>query len=65
MDERLTENSHGEFRMVRHVEVQNFVCERCLRPKTTKLVYTWDNKNSGLKIICNSCFSFFAFTADS
>jgi hypothetical protein len=65
MDERLIVNSHGEFRMLRNVETQNFVCDRCLRPKTAKVVVKWDNKNSGSKSICNSCFSFLVFTAES
>lgn len=56
MDEKLVVNIHGEFRMLRHVESKNFVCDRCLRPKTAKVVVTWVNKNSTSKTICNGCF---------
>jgi hypothetical protein len=56
VDERLVINSLGEFQMLRHAESQNFVCDRCLRPKTSKIVVTWVHKDSDTKTICNGCF---------
>lgn len=53
--QKKSKNNNGEFIINRHDTAQNFVCDRCLRPKTAKIVVEWKNE-SGNKNICNGCY---------
>lgn len=58
MAEKRVVNHSGEFHLVRHQQAQNFSCERCMQPKTSKTIVTWIGQDSAEKTICNGCYGF-------
>jgi hypothetical protein len=49
-------NQFGDFVVIRHDISVQFVCDRCLQPKVTKIVVTWVDKQGKEKTICNGCY---------
>lgn len=47
---------YGKFTISRYPESQNFMCDRCLKPKIAKIVVTWVNLSNESKTICNACY---------
>jgi hypothetical protein len=58
MAEKRVVNHSGDFHLVRHQQAQNFSCERCMQPKTSKTIVTWIGHDSVEKTICNGCYGF-------
>ncbi len=57
MTEKRTRSSNGPFLMRRLPERVEFVCDRCLQPKITKIQVQWtDPRTSQAKVICNGCY---------
>jgi hypothetical protein len=57
MKEKRASNSHGDFVLRRYGEQRNFVCDRCLEPKVSKIEVEWVTRTSDeAKRICNGCF---------
>lgn len=43
--------------MRRHDSSCNFVCDRCLEPKTARIEVEWHETATGrIKILCNGCY---------
>lgn len=56
MSTRTTRSGHGTFEMTRHDSSLEFVCDRCLQPKITKVIVKWTAANGMTKSICNGCY---------
>ena len=57
MKEKTSTNSHGTFVMRRFDDRRNFVCDRCLEPKSAKIEVEWhDDASDRAKKLCNGCF---------
>jgi hypothetical protein len=57
MREKVVENSLGRFTFRRYSESRNFVCDRCLEPKVSKVEVAWERDSESIpKTICNGCF---------
>jgi hypothetical protein len=57
MTEKHTSNASGSFTMRRSDERREFVCDRCLKPKTSKIQVAWDDRRAGeTKTICTGCY---------
>ncbi|BDM70133.1 hypothetical protein HEK616_36200 [Streptomyces nigrescens] len=56
--EKQTSTSAGSFVLRRHTEVQEFVCDRDLLPRTAKIVVHWTTPEGIERKICNSCYGF-------
>jgi hypothetical protein len=57
MKEKTSTNSLGTFVMRRYDERRDFVCDRCLQPKSAKIEVEWhDSAADRTKTICNGCF---------
>jgi len=54
--EKLTKNAQGAFRLTRQDKSQEFVCDRCLEPKISKVMVEWTDTNGRVKTICNGCY---------
>ncbi len=46
----------GTFVLTRRDERTQFVCDRCLEPKITKITVAWTTPTGGHKTVCNGCF---------
>lgn len=46
----------GQFRLTRQPTSQQFVCDRCLRPKVSKVIVEWHNAAGTVRSICNGCY---------
>ena len=50
-------NEHGRFQLTRAEESQDFVCDRCLKPKRAKVSVRWHEAATGrAKTVCNACY---------
>ncbi len=50
-------NEHGTFQLTRAEESQNFVCDRCLKPKQSRVSVWWhETATDRTKTICNGCY---------
>lgn len=56
MKTKTSQNEHGRFEMRRHDESFGLVCDRCLRPKVTKVEVIWDRPSGTQMRICNGCY---------
>ena len=56
--EKQTSTSAGTFVFRRHTEAQEFVCDRDLLPRKTKIVVHWTTLEGIERTICNSCYGF-------
>jgi hypothetical protein len=54
--EKQTTSSAGSFVLRRHSEIQEFVCDRDLRPKKAKIVVGWTTADGTERTICNACY---------
>jgi hypothetical protein len=52
-------NEHGTFVLTRHAESFGLVCDRCLKPKITKIAVEWTTPGGNTKRICNRCYGRF------
>lgn len=46
----------GSFVFRREEERLEYVCDRCLRPKTTRIRVKWTDRNDVKRHICNGCY---------
>lgn len=53
---RQTASEHGTFVLTRYEHRIEFVCDRCLQPKVTRLDVIWTNPAGSRKRICNGCY---------
>jgi hypothetical protein len=53
---KTTNNVHGSFVMTREEIPIEFICDRCLQPKTAKVIVFWTSANGTSKRICNGCY---------
>ena len=53
-----TRNEHGEYVFERLDDTAQFVCERCLKAKVSKIVVKWRTPEGEEKKICNGCYGF-------
>ena len=56
MSTKTTRNQHGTFVATRHDASLEFVCDRCLQPKISRVVVEWTTANGTTKRICNGCY---------
>ncbi len=56
MSAKTTWNQHGTFVATRNEASLEFVCDRCLQPKISKVVVEWTAANGTTKHICNGCY---------
>jgi hypothetical protein len=49
-------NQYGTFILERFEENREFVCDRCLRPKVTRIIVRWTPTVGSPKAICNGCY---------
>jgi hypothetical protein len=52
------ETDIGTFQLTRHADRLEFVCDRCLRPKTTRTTVAWTTEPGTVKTICNGCYGY-------
>ena len=50
--------SAGTFVFRRYTEMQEFVCDRDLLPRRTKIIVHWKTPEGVERTICNSCYGF-------
>jgi hypothetical protein len=56
--EKQTSTSAGTFIFRRHAEAQEFICDRDLLPRRSKIVVRWTTPEGAERTICNSCYGF-------
>ena len=52
-------NEHGTFQLTRAEEPKEFACDRCLKPKRSKVSVQWHQTytvTDYTKTICNKCY---------
>ena len=50
-------NEHGRFQLTRAEESQDFVCDRCLKPRRSRVSVWWHEAvTDRTKTICNGCY---------
>lgn len=52
------ETDIGTFQLTRHADRLEFVCGRCLQPKTTRNAVAWTTESGTVKTICNGCYGY-------
>jgi hypothetical protein len=50
------ETDVGTFQLTRHADRVEFVCDRCLRPKTARITVVWTTQSGTVKTVCNGCY---------
>lgn len=56
--EKRASTSAGTFVFRRYTEMQEFVCDRDLLPRRTKIIVHWKTPEGVERTICNSCYGF-------
>jgi len=52
-------NKHGRFQFTRADKLQDFVCDRCLKPKRSRVFVRWYVAGTdGPATICNGCYGY-------
>lgn len=53
---KTTKNEVGHFIFYREENSMEYVCDRCLRPKITKVRVQWTDRSGVIRNICNGCY---------
>jgi hypothetical protein len=48
----------GHFVLYREEKNMDFVCDRCLRPKTAKIRVQWTDRGGITRSLCNGCYGY-------